>query len=82
MVVVRPDPVVITDERVKLLFFDLLSTCAHSSFDFDDMLRLWFNQDQHQLAAFLAWIDEHGLEIRKRGNGRPHRIDQGTAGTG
>jgi hypothetical protein len=66
MVVLRPDPVELTDERAKDFMFKLITHQGkvQDRFAFEDALRLWFNGDVRCLAAFLEWLDEHELQIR------------------
>lgn len=62
-----PDRKILEDERAKGLFFQFLS--AHGggvAFDFDEMLRLWFDGQPSCLVKFLEFLDQHGLEIRKK----------------
>ncbi len=67
MVVLRPDPVIIEDERSKALLFNLIaSQPVGAQFEFAEMLRLWFRRDPGCLAKYLEWLDTQGLEIRKK----------------
>lgn len=70
MVQVTPDTDTITDERSKALLFALITVPSdepcYPQFKFAEMLRLWFSEDVGCLAAFLAWLDQHGLEIRRK----------------
>lgn len=52
------------DKRAHSLLFALLGTGR--KFDFDYMLLLWFNGREATLVDFLEWLDEQGLEIRKK----------------
>lgn len=65
MAVLESEPLIIEDERSKAIMFALMSE-PHGAFQFADMLRWWFNRDVRCLAGFLAWLDAHDLEIRKK----------------
>lgn len=65
MVILTPEPIVVVDERSKSLMFALLSK-PNGAFEFAELLRLWFGCDPNRLARFVAWLDDHGLEIRKK----------------
>lgn len=65
MVALRPEPLIVEDERSKALMFALMSE-PHGAFEFAELLRLWFSRDTNCLATFMAWLDVHGLEIRKK----------------
>ena len=62
-----PERLILHDERTKALMFELLkSDMRWGAFEFDGMLRLWFDSQEPCLAKFLEWLDLHGLEIRKK----------------
>lgn len=65
MAVLESEPLIIEDERSKALLFALMSG-PHASFELAELMRLWFSRDTSQLAAFMNWLDLHGLEIRKK----------------
>lgn len=60
-----PERRILEDELSKNFLFELIKVEC-SSFDFDNLLRLWFADDVHCLRGFLEWLDLHGLEIRKK----------------
>lgn len=68
MVQLKPESHTITDKRSHDLLFALLSSArdVHTQFSFDEMLGLWFCNQESCLAAFLEWLDGRGLEIRKK----------------
>lgn len=67
MVQFTPSTDAVRDEHSKTLLFALIAAKApYPEFKFAEMLRLWFSGDVHCLAAFLEWLDQHGLEIRKK----------------
>lgn len=68
MVVLKTEPHTISDKRSHDLLFALLSGTrdVHTQFAFDEMLRLWFDNQETCLVAFLEWLDGRGLEIRNK----------------
>lgn len=67
MVRITPNTDAVRDERSKALLFAIITAKAeYPEFKFAELLRLWFSGDVGCLAAFLAWLDQHGLEIRKK----------------
>lgn len=62
MVVFRPEPLIVSDERSKALMFLIMSK-SPGAFEFATMLESWFNGDVGRLADFLAWLDRHELKI-------------------
>lgn len=68
MVQITPSTETVCDERAKALLFALIAPrdSQWPEFKFAEMLRLWFSGDVGCLTAFLAWLDQHGLEIRKK----------------
>lgn len=59
-----PDRLVLHDRKSQEMLFDLIA--AGKKFEFDEMLRLWFDNQEPCLVKFLEWLDYHGLEIRKK----------------
>lgn len=67
MVQTTPSTDAVTDERSKALLFTLVAAkSTYPEWKFAEMMRLWFSGDVGCLAAFLAWLDAHGLEIRRK----------------
>lgn len=66
--ILKPEPVVIEDERVKALMFEMI--LRSPPFAFDKLLTKWFKGNERVLARFLTWLDAMGLEIRGKQNGR------------
>lgn len=67
MVVLRPEPVILSDERSKALLFNLIASYPiGATFELADCMYQWFGSDERVLAAFLEWLDGRGLEIRKK----------------
>lgn len=64
MVQAPPERLLLHDRRSQQVLFDLVA--AGHKFEFDEMLRLWFDNQEPCLVKFLEWLDAHGLEIRNK----------------
>lgn len=64
MTVLKPEPVVIQDARVNDLMFEFIK--IDGKFKLDDMLARWFRGNVRTMTVFVNWLDEAGLEIRRK----------------
>lgn len=62
-----PERLILHDRKAQQMLFDLIA--ADCQFNFDFMLSRWFSSSETGLVEFLTWLDERGLEIRKKNNG-------------
>lgn len=64
MTVEKPERTIVRDPRVTDLMFEFIK--IDGKFRLDDMLARWFRGNLRTLTSFVNWLDEAGLEIRRK----------------